>query len=421
MVVLTVPHIPSPPPQYDGPHGYFPRRQSVPVMGNRKGRLPRLPAFPAEPKPAPARQKPLIVNGSTNTPVTKHGTGAAAQPDSPVVEDHDGGFGKALIAAISAKLCASEPATPAAAITQVAPAPIPILAPVPIPVNATGQLLTKPQQPLKPAPESGKVHIYLAHLPHDNKLNAIRLRANYTAVANKPELVAAARAVILAALHSIPATKDVYLGSWFSWSECGVNINFQTHEQRWLATDNQAWLSVIGEKLRISEKWAGIVIRNIWNPYIISHTHFDDAFMRRLESLNAFQTRTGADGEPVNEEYRVRKVRWFKSGVMAIWFHDARVAEHFLEKRLWFMDGLLGRPAKMGVCTLTSIWPLHDTSRRRFPGGGVDLPRKFDGQDGAMQHRGNGQGGGQWNGCADCGKLRGGYREHRPHWQRQRE
>ncbi|KAF3901349.1 hypothetical protein ABW21_db0202113 [Orbilia brochopaga] len=445
MAVITVPHIPTPPPEYDGPHG-FPRRQSAPVVKTKQPRHP-LPPKPqpavvskTQPsgvaKPAAARKKPLIVDGSKTSPVQ-------GEPASPVVDD----FSKALVAAISAKLCASEPATPATVTAPVpvaqapepAPARIPILAPVPVhlpakpvvaqaPVQQKQGPVKQQQGPVKPAKESNKVFIALDRLPADNKLNNIRLRANYTASPDKPKLIAAAKAIIVTALHAFPATKTVQLGSWFFWSERGLNFNFATDEQRWLATDDQSWLQSIGENLRIHEKWGAITICRLWNPYILSHTRFDSSFLRRLESLNPFETTiVNADGaeEVVVQEYRVRRIRWLAPGLMAVWFHDGLVAEHFLEKHIIFMDGLVGRPPKMGICALRSVWPFLDRPRRA-PGAENPMPRKVGGQyNGAGQFVGGPQtpasgkenGHGQRNGCVDCG-TRGGYSQvYRQKWQ----
>ncbi|KAK6518077.1 hypothetical protein TWF506_005239 [Arthrobotrys conoides] len=217
--------------------------------------------------------------------------------------------------------------------------------------------------------ESAYVHITLSHLPHSNKLNMIRLRANYTATANKPKLIEEAKSIFAAALQSHEPTKGVELGSWFSWTERGVNINFRTNTHRWIATENLDWLSDIGDGIRLNEKWGGIVVRDIWNPYILENTvPDDDSLKRKLEQLNVVSYDANEDGEPVQESYRIRKIRWFGPSTLAIWFHDTVVAEYFAQKGVWFMEGFVGvgKNKKVGVCGLPAVHRLVEQNRNRM-------------------------------------------------------
>ncbi|KAF3933201.1 hypothetical protein ABW20_dc0104012 [Dactylellina cionopaga] len=356
MVVQTIPHPDSViSPQYDG-SAPARRKQSVAAMA------PMLDASQIHQKQRPAGRA-LVVNGSTNDLVP---TKAPKTPKTPkavtVRTKHEkppqttGGE-------------AEPPTKPPAQQTQVA---VPTTNPSNVPETPTKPTEntsheTAPVPKHVTLPESEHIHIPLSHLPHENPLNSIRLRANYTATADKAKLRRAARTVIQAALQSCEATKEVQIGSWFSWSEKGVSINFKSQEQRWIATDNDEWLAEIGPNVRISEKWAGIVIRSIWNPYILENTVLDDDLKRKLEKLNPMEVAVdGNDDEIAQEPYRIRKIRWFGPSTIAIWFHSVVVADYFSQKHVWFMEGYIGhsKSRSLGVCGLSSVFPLIDAPRK---------------------------------------------------------
>ncbi|EPS38270.1 hypothetical protein H072_8080 [Dactylellina haptotyla CBS 200.50] len=418
MVVQIIPHPDTVRARYDG--FTTKRGQVVPAMkqGNQRGNQQKL-------KSTAAAGRPLVVNGSTKDPVPpKEPKAQKGQKARKQMVNR----GNQTEAPQKGALTAEEPKDALEPTNQVAhtttPSPQPqatalisgaekqatdkpqaVVTP-PVTISVTPASPTKDENIIQPniemAPvpskptlkvESGHVHLTLAHLPHDNKLNSIRLRANYTASANKTKLLAAARELVSAALQSCEATKGVELGSWFSWSDKGLSINFKTNEQRWIATEHQEWLADLGENLRIGEKWAGIVIRDIWNPHILETTNTtDDAFKRKLERLNPIKYFT-EDSELVEEDYKVRKVKWFGPSTLAIWFHDARVADHFCQKSVWLMEGYVGhyKDRNVGICGLSKVYPLIEQPRHR---PGMPFRRNFHQQSS----------GERYNGAMDSGK-----------------
>ncbi|KAK6348158.1 hypothetical protein TWF718_005971 [Orbilia javanica] len=342
MVVRTIPHPDTIQEKYDGPHPR--RRHSVAKHQQQAG-----------------SRRALVVNGSTNDPVPSKASKKA--PAAMVVSERND----------KAKGQYTKPQEILSPQPKSQPAPILIQASVDQPKPAVldkGSIKEVPPSNLADGEEqSAYVHLTLNHLPHTNKLNTIRLRANYTATANKAKLIEEARSIFTTALRSHEPTKGVELGSWFSWTERGVNINFKTNAHRWIATENTDWLSDIGEGIRFNEKWGGIVVRDIWNPYILENAlPEDNDLKRKLEQLNVLSYDVDNDTEPVKEAYRIRKIRWFGPSTLAIWFHDITVAEYFAQKGVWFMEGLVGvgKNKKVGVCGLPTVYPLIEQNRNRM-------------------------------------------------------
>ncbi|KAF3117877.1 hypothetical protein TWF103_004541 [Orbilia oligospora] len=337
MVVRTIPHPDTVQQQqqqhqekYDGPSSQMRRKQSVPKVVNKYQQQHHHQGGPG---------RALIVNGSTNDPIPPKTTQTQANTATVILErtnKEKGGQTVKTQETLPQKLNKGQQATtsvPAqSSVEQTKPA-------------VQEKTITKELASSNSADEgeSAYVHITLNHLPHSNKLNMVRLRANYTATANKPKLIEEAKSIFTAALESNEATKGVELGSWFSWTERGVNINFKTNNHRWIATENLDWLLDIGEGIRLNEKWGGIVVRDIWNPYILENTVPDDEDLKRkLEQLNVMSYGANEDGESVQELYRIRKIRWFGPSTLAIWFHDTNIAEYFAQKGVWFMEGFVG-------------------------------------------------------------------------------
>lgn len=231
--------------------------------------------------------------------------------------------------------------------------------------------------PNRQSSESESVYIGLSHLPHYNKMNAIRLRANHTLTSDKAKLIEEAKKLIRAALQTYEPTKNVSLGSFFSWTVRGFHINFSSPAGRWTATDNTAWLSEIGPDTRIGEKWSGIVVHNIWNPHILGIREFDDDIKMKLQDINPIWI--DINGEVKQEIYRIRKMKWFTSSVLAIWFHDSRASDYFLNKGVWLMEGLVGAAnnRSVGVCALRDISQLDETPRHHRRLGARGQPRTF--------------------------------------------
>ncbi|KAF3142910.1 hypothetical protein TWF594_005301 [Orbilia oligospora] len=302
MVVRTIPHPDTVQQQqqqhqekYDGPSSQMRRKQSVPKVVNKYQQQHHHQGGPG---------RALIVNGSTNDPIPPKTTQTQANTATVILErtnKEKGGQTVKTQETLPQKLNKGQQATtsvPAqSSVEQTKPA-------------VQEKTITKELASSNSADEgeSAYVHITLNHLPHSNKLNMVRLRANYTATANKPKLIEEAKSIFTAALESNEATKGVELGSWFSWTERGVNINFKTNNHRWIATENLDWLLDIGEGIRLNEKWGGIVVRDIWNPYILENTVPDDEDLKRkLEQLNVMSYGANEDGESVQELYRIQR------------------------------------------------------------------------------------------------------------------
>ncbi|KAK6543731.1 hypothetical protein TWF694_000465 [Orbilia ellipsospora] len=350
---------------------------------------------PNHPKQKSAGGRALVVNGSTNDPVSQIPLRAPRRPH---------GDAKSQPFRSNQLQEKPQPPGPQPQSNEVEPqtrseAPIDWSETDPSsPVVPHSELHLTPGPPIQDlGAESVQIHLALSHLPHYNKLNNIYLRANHSVTANKIKLIDAAKELIISALHSHEATKNVNLGSWFSWTEKGVSINFDTNEDLWAATEHQEWLLDIGDGVRIGEKWGGIVIRDIWNPHIIDQVSFDEEFKRKLENLNPMIVHLGSKG--FNETYRIRKMKWFGPSTLAIWFHDSRVADYFVEKGLWRMEGYVGiyKYKKVGVCGLRCVNMMVEQPRpyrRQFPQHKTDGTGKADHGDERVSHVGKKKSGG---------------------------
>ncbi|KAF3223416.1 hypothetical protein TWF192_001138 [Orbilia oligospora] len=369
MVVRTIPHPDTVQQQqhqenYDGPSSQARRKQSVPKVVNKYQQQHHHHHHHHHHQGGPGRA--LIVNGSTNDPIPPKTTQTQANTATVILErgnKEKGGQTVKTQETLPQKLNKGQQAT-----TSVpAQSSVEQTKPAAVQENPITEELASSNS--ADEGESAYVHLTLNHLPHSNKLNMVRLRANYTATANKPNLIEEAKSIFTAALQSNEATNGVELGSWFSWTERGVNINFKTNTQRWIATENLDWLLDIGEGIRLNEKWGGIVVRDIWNPYILENTvPDDDNLKRKLEQLNVMSYGANEDGESVQEPYRIRKIRWFGPSTLAIWFHDTNIAEYFAQKGVWFMEGFvgIGKNKKVAVCGLPTVHRLLEQNRNRI-------------------------------------------------------
>ncbi|KAK6501495.1 hypothetical protein TWF481_009333 [Arthrobotrys musiformis] len=122
---------------------------------------------------------------------------------------------------------------------------------------------------------------------------------------------------------------------------------------------------------------------------------------------------TTNDGK-VPESYRIRKIRWFGPSTLAIWFHDVAVAEYFVQKGVWLMEGFVGvgKNKKVGTCGLPTVYPLLEQSRSRMVPHHHAKARHTLVQPPTAQKEGHGGQHGRNNGGAKGGSKLGWHQKH---------